>query len=644
MKTKTLKKKVVRRAARKPAAVKLAVKSTPKRAVRFSLVMIPMGVAALVIAFVLSMLPAHITVAQAYGGSDDTNWNQQDHHDNGDNHNGGDDNWNNGDNGDDHHHGHDGDGGNGGGWSNTPPVAINQTLTTAADTALSITLAGTDADNDALTFATSSSPTNGALSGTAPSLTYTPDSGWSGNDSFTFTVSDGHATTSGTVSITVSAPVTPPTPVCSQGVGSPLLVDATQHITGDPDSSVPGQNWATDTFTRHIQVWQETIGSDTHYCAEADDNGTFATNGTISPQSGTALPQIVTGTMVGGTHGEIVGGTLTSDQPAIADVDCTTAPSGSCDSLTSKWVAYYFGNSATYSYSPSPADSTGNWGWTYTADCNTHDTWVNQNAGNSGDIVAGNDCSVVTATNQSVTTAFNTPINITLAGTDSISGKVIIFATSSNPSDGTLATTSDAATFTYAPNSGFSGNDSFTFTAGDGMSTSTGTVSITVNAQDNGGNGGTSNNSTPRTGGGGGVVVSGPLSIGYVNTNTGGSTGSTGGSVLGAETETPNSCSAYLTGYMGYGKKNDSDQVKKLQSFLNTELGLSLTVSGTFDLPTLDAVKQFQIKYWDSILKPWVPFGLPSDHAATGYVYKTTLRQINNIECASLNLPLPQLP
>ncbi len=55
---------------------------------------------------------------------------------------------------------------------------------------------------------------------------------------------------------------------------------------------------------------------------------------------------------------------------------------------------------------------------------------------------------------------------------------------------------------------------------------------------------------------------------------------------------------------------------------------------------TFDAVKSFQLKYWDQILKPWVPFGLATDHTATGYVYKTTQRWINLTQCSTLDIPL----
>jgi Ca2+-binding RTX toxin-like protein len=51
----------------------------------------------------------------------------------------------------------------------------------------------TDTDNDPLTYTVVSQPTHGTLSGTAPSLIYTPNTGYSGTDSFTFKANDGQA-------------------------------------------------------------------------------------------------------------------------------------------------------------------------------------------------------------------------------------------------------------------------------------------------------------------------------------------------------------------------------------------------------------------------------------------------------------------
>jgi len=211
---------------------------------------------------------------------------------------------------------------------------------------------------------------------------------------------------------------------------------------------------------------------------------------------------------------------------------------------------------------------------------------------------------------------------------------VLMFATSSNPTNGVLTTTSDATVFAYTPTTNFTGGDSFTFTAGDGTATSTGTVTITVNAPQSGGGNGGSNNTNTNNGGGGTVVGL----IGTVNTNPTGN-----GQVLGASTDLPASCSIYLGGYLKKGS-TDSAAIKKLQAFLNSNLGLSIPVTGVFGPMTQDAVEKFQTKYSDDILKPWFSQGLSKDMQPSGYVYKTTLRMINLLSCSSLSIPQPQLP
>ncbi|MCX6521598.1 MAG: tandem-95 repeat protein [Actinobacteria bacterium] len=85
------------------------------------------------------------------------------------------------------------------------PVADAQAVTTAEDTPVGVTLTATDIDGGPATYAVLTPPTNGALSGVAPNLTYTPNANVSGPDSFTFTVTDGTATSQAAVSIDVTA-------------------------------------------------------------------------------------------------------------------------------------------------------------------------------------------------------------------------------------------------------------------------------------------------------------------------------------------------------------------------------------------------------------------------------------------------------
>ncbi|MFN8487764.1 MAG: Ig-like domain-containing protein [Caldilineaceae bacterium] len=91
--------------------------------------------------------------------------------------------------------------------TNNPPVANDQSVTTAQNTAVNITLTASDADNDPLTYSIVSNPSHGGLSGAPPNLTYTPNAGFSGSDSFTFKVNDGKADSNiATVNITVRLP------------------------------------------------------------------------------------------------------------------------------------------------------------------------------------------------------------------------------------------------------------------------------------------------------------------------------------------------------------------------------------------------------------------------------------------------------
>ncbi len=101
--------------------------------------------------------------------------------------------------------------------SNTPPIAIDQNVTVAEDTNVTIDLEGSDDGNTSLTFTIVTNPVNGTLSGTAPEVVYIPNADYFGIDSFTFTVSDANATSEiATVNITVTDVAEPNTPPVAQ--------------------------------------------------------------------------------------------------------------------------------------------------------------------------------------------------------------------------------------------------------------------------------------------------------------------------------------------------------------------------------------------------------------------------------------------
>ena len=87
---------------------------------------------------------------------------------------------------------------------NDAPVATNGSASTNEDVAVAATASATDVDGDALTYTIVTGPTNGTLSGTGPNWTYTPAANYFGPDSFTFTATDGTATSNtATFSLTV---------------------------------------------------------------------------------------------------------------------------------------------------------------------------------------------------------------------------------------------------------------------------------------------------------------------------------------------------------------------------------------------------------------------------------------------------------
>ena len=87
---------------------------------------------------------------------------------------------------------------------NDAPVALAQTISTTRNSNAAIDLVAIDAESDPLTYTLVSSPTHGLLSGALPTLLYTPEANFVGDDSFQFQARDPQgAATVATVNITV---------------------------------------------------------------------------------------------------------------------------------------------------------------------------------------------------------------------------------------------------------------------------------------------------------------------------------------------------------------------------------------------------------------------------------------------------------
>lgn len=129
---------------------------------------------------------------------------------------------------------------------NDAPKATGRTLSVAQDSSVRVTLQGSDIEKDPLTFKVTVSPRNGTLSGRAPSLTYKPNTGFTGTDSFRYTAHDGQLTSSpATVRITVFTSLppesSPDTLLVPESGTSSLLVSGELSVL-DNDFSPSGES------------------------------------------------------------------------------------------------------------------------------------------------------------------------------------------------------------------------------------------------------------------------------------------------------------------------------------------------------------------------------------------------------------------
>ncbi len=117
---------------------------------------------------------------------------------------------------------------------NDAPTATPQTLAMNKNTSLAITLSGSDIDSTTLRYFVVDNPAHGTLSGTEPNVTYTPDTNFTGTDTFTFRANDYELdSVPATITINISPTNTAP-------------VAESHDVSLDEDSPTPVTLTATD--------------------------------------------------------------------------------------------------------------------------------------------------------------------------------------------------------------------------------------------------------------------------------------------------------------------------------------------------------------------------------------------------------------
>lgn len=342
-----------------------------------------------------------------------------------------------------------------------PPVASGQNVTAAFQTATPVTLSATGAGT--LTYAVVTQPAHGTLSGTAPALTYTPASNYTGTDSFTYTASNGATSNVATVTITVSAPPPPTVPaqnitvpfgtaqavtLAATGSGTITYAVATQPAHGTLSGTAPNLTYLPNTgYT----------GPDSFTFTASNPGG--STTGTVSLTVAPVPPvaQSFSTTVANSTATPI---TLQASGTGTITYAVVTAPAHGTYTLSG----------AVLTYTPA-AGYTGPDSFTYTAS--------NGSVSNVATVSITVNVPVPVAASENASTGFNTPVTVTLSATGT---GPFTYAIASQPSHGTLGAV-NGATVTYTPTSGFTGSDTFTYTAANaGGAGGVATVTIKVNA------------------------------------------------------------------------------------------------------------------------------------------------------------------
>lgn len=362
----------------------------------------------------------------------------------------------------------------GGSNGNTAPVAKAQSVTTAEDASKAITLAGSDADGNALTYTVVSNPAHGTLSGSGAARTYAPAANYSGSDSFTFKVNDGTVDSAvATVSMTVTAVNDVPV-ATAQSVSTPKNTSKSITLSGT-DIEGSALTYAIVSQPSHGALSgtgaSRTYTPTTGYTGS--DSFTFTANdGTAASAAGTVS---ITVTAVNAAPVAKAQSMTTAEDTAKAVTLSATDADG--DALTYSIVTQPLhgslsGTMPNLTYTPA-LNYNGTDSFTFRA--NDGQAYSNT-ATVSISITAVNDAPVAKA--QSVKTAEDTAKAVTLTSSD-IENNARTYSIVSQPVHGTLSGTGAART--YKPAANYYGADSFTFKVNDGnLDSNTAAVSITV--------------------------------------------------------------------------------------------------------------------------------------------------------------------
>ncbi len=367
--------------------------------------------------------------------------------------------------------------------ANAPPVAGNDTFSTGFGTPLSATVATNDSDpnGDTLTYALATGPSHGSVTLNADgTFSYTPAGGYSGADSFTYTVNDGHG---GTATATASITIANAPPVAGNDTFSTAYTTWLNASVAGNDSDPNGDplTYALVTGPSHgfftlnangtfdYTPYSNFSGTDGFtYTVDDGHGGTATATATITVGNGAPVAQSDAFTTAYATalNGTVAGNDSDPNGDPLTYTLVTAPPNGS---LT-------LNADGTFAYTPAGGYS-GTETFTYS---------INDGHGGTSSAIAtitvnARPNAAPIAVDDSAATSGGTAVTGTVASNDSDpDGDALTWTLNSGAAHGTVSVAADGR-FTYTPTTGFVGSDTFTYRVTDTQGASaTATVTVTV--------------------------------------------------------------------------------------------------------------------------------------------------------------------
>jgi hypothetical protein len=373
---------------------------------------------------------------------------------------------------------------------NDPPFAVNDSATTNEDTPVNVAVKANDVDldGDPLTVTSATPGTNGstAIQGNG-TITYTPNLNFHGTDTFTYTASDGNGgTDTATVTITVSGVNDPPVAVNDLVTTNEDTIVVAPVLANDSDPDGALTITAVTQGTKGVTAIQS--GGTVRYTPNANANGADSFTYTVSDGSGGTATATVAVTIipVNDTPDAVNDSATANEDTALNFAVAANDTDVDGDALIVTAVTQGAKGSVAINQSPSLEGKYVI--YTPNANANGSDSFTYTISDGHGGTATGSVAMTITPVNDpplagpdTAVTNENTPVTVSVLANDAdIDGGALSVSAVTQGFHG--AVTTNGATVTYTPATGFSGSDSFTYNVSDGVGgVATGLVTVTVN-------------------------------------------------------------------------------------------------------------------------------------------------------------------